>query len=93
MPSLTTVRIVDIAETSGNWSVRRIRRALRCGERIDERPKSVAQKLLITPGGTLWLSHPVRVDLLEPLPENVRLVSGPDQAQIAVVFADGAGGR
>ena len=53
-------------------------------------PKSVAQKLLITPGGTLWLSHPVRVNLLEPLPENVRLVSGPDQAQIAVVFADDA---
>jgi hypothetical protein len=53
-------------------------------------PKSVAQKLRMTPDGTLWLSHPVRVNLLEPLPENVRLVSGPDQAQIAVVFVDDA---
>ena len=53
-------------------------------------PKSVAQKLLIKPAGTLWLSHPVRVTLLEPLPENVRLVGGPDQAEVAIVFADDA---
>ena len=53
-------------------------------------PKSVAQKLLIKPAVTLWLSHPVRVNLLQPLPENVRLVSGPDQADVAVMFADDA---
>ena len=53
-------------------------------------PKLVAQKLLIKPGGTLWLTHPARVTLLEPLPENVRLVGGPDQAEVAIVFADDA---
>ena len=46
-------------------------------------PKSVAQKLLIKPGSTLWLSHPARVPLLEPLPENVRLVGDPDEAEVA----------
>ena len=52
--------------------------------------KSVAQKLLIKPGTTLWVSHPARVELIGPLPENVRLVTGPDQAQTAVIFADDA---
>lgn len=53
-------------------------------------PKSVAEKLLIKPGTTLWLSHTVRLNLIEPLPANIRLVDGPDRAQTAVVFADDA---
>jgi len=51
--------------------------------------KSVAQKLLIKPGTTLWVSHPAGVGLIGPLPENVRLVDA-DQAQTAVIFADDA---
>jgi hypothetical protein len=52
--------------------------------------KSVAEKLLIKPDTTLWSSHPDRLDLIQPLPEGVRQVGGPEQATVAVVFADDA---
>jgi len=52
--------------------------------------KSVAAKLLIRPASTLWLSHPSRIDLIGPLPEDVRQVDDPAQATTAVVFADDA---
>jgi hypothetical protein len=52
--------------------------------------KSVAEKLLIKRDTTLWSSHPDRLDLIQPLPEGVRQVGGPEQATVAVVFADDA---
>jgi hypothetical protein len=52
--------------------------------------KSVAEKLLIKPGTTLWSSHPDRLGLIEPLPSGVRTVEGPEQATTALVFADDA---
>lgn len=53
--------------------------------------KSVADKLLIKPNTTVWSPHASRLDLVEPLPENVRRVDGPEQATTALVFADDAG--
>lgn len=52
--------------------------------------KSVAEKLLIKPNTTVWSSHAVQLDLIEPLPEGVRRVGGPEQATTALVFADDA---
>ena len=53
--------------------------------------KSVAEKLLIKPKTTLWSSHPARLDLIGSLPEGVRQVERPEEATIALVFADDAG--
>jgi len=52
--------------------------------------KSVAEKLLIKPNTTVWSSHPAHRDRIEPLPEGVRHVDGPEQATTALVFADDA---
>lgn len=51
---------------------------------------SVAQKLLIDPDSTVWLSHAAHADLVDPLPEGVLRADGPDEAATAVVFADDA---
>ena len=53
-------------------------------------PKSVAEKLLIKPNTTVWASDSSHLDLIEPLPENVRHVERPDQATTALVFAHDA---
>jgi hypothetical protein len=53
--------------------------------------KSPAEKLLIKPGATVWSSHPSRLDLIQPLPGDVRLVDRLEQAATALVFADDAG--
>lgn len=53
--------------------------------------KSVAEKLLIKPNTTVWSSHSSHVDLIEPLPEDVRHVGAPEQATTALVFAGDAG--
>ena len=52
--------------------------------------KSVAEKLLIKPNTTVWSSDPAHVGLVEPLPEDVRLVDRLDQATTALVFAPDA---
>jgi hypothetical protein len=52
--------------------------------------KTVADKLLIKPGTTVWSSDASRVDLLDPLPDDVRRVDAPAEAAVAVVFADDA---
>lgn len=52
--------------------------------------RTVADKLLIKPGTTLWCSDPARLGLLEPLPDGVRLLDGPGEARTALVFADDA---
>jgi len=52
--------------------------------------KTVADKLLIRPGTTLWLSDGARLGLLEPLPAGVRIVDRMEAATTAVVFASDA---
>jgi hypothetical protein len=52
--------------------------------------KSVAQKLLIKPNTTVWLSHPEHRSLLEPLPEGVGDAGSLGQAAVALIFVDGA---
>jgi hypothetical protein len=52
--------------------------------------RTVADKLRIAPGMSLWASHPDRVGLIGPLPEGVRVVDGPAGAGAALVFADDA---
>jgi len=53
--------------------------------------KTIADKLLIKPGASVWLSHASRLDLIGPLPEPARVVNELDEASTAVVFADDAG--
>ena len=52
--------------------------------------KSIAQKLLIKPDSTLWLSHPDRLDLLGPLPSGVCVVDRLAETGAAVVFGEDA---
>jgi hypothetical protein len=52
--------------------------------------KSVAEKLLIKPDTTVWSSDASRLGLVEPLPAGVRQVDAPEQATVALVFADDA---
>ena len=53
--------------------------------------KSVAEKLLIKPNTTVWVSDAAHRDLIEPLPESVSGVDDPTQATTALVFAENAG--
>ena len=50
--------------------------------------KTVAEKLLIKPGTTAWVSDPKHVPLLQPLPRDVRFVQRMDGAGTAVIFAE-----
>ena len=52
--------------------------------------KTVADKLLIKPNTTYWSSHADRTALIDPLPAGVQPVAAPDQAAVALVFADDA---
>jgi hypothetical protein len=52
--------------------------------------KSVAEKLLIKPNTTVWLSDAAHLARIQPLPEGVRVLDGLEQATIALVFADDA---
>jgi hypothetical protein len=52
--------------------------------------KSVAEKLLIRPSTTAWVSDRAHADLLAPLPEGARTVSSPAKASTAVVFVEDA---
>src|SRR3954470_17613426 len=52
--------------------------------------KTVAEKLRIKPGAALWSSHPDRLGLLGPLPDGVRQVEAPGEADAALLFADDA---
>jgi hypothetical protein len=53
--------------------------------------KTVADKLLIKPNTTIWLSHTERLNLIAGLPESVNVVGELAEATTAVVFADDAG--
>jgi hypothetical protein len=50
--------------------------------------KSIAEKLLIKPNTTVWLSHPDRQHLIAPLPDAVQPVNSPWEARTALFFAD-----
>jgi len=50
--------------------------------------KSVADKLLIKPGSTLWISDEGRRDLLGPLPDGVEPTADPSKASTSIVIAD-----
>lgn len=52
--------------------------------------KTVAEKLLIKPNTTVWVSDRARGELLAPLPEGTRIVSSPGKASTAVVFVEDA---
>jgi hypothetical protein len=52
--------------------------------------KTIAEKLLIKPHTTVWLSDPSRSALLAPMPDGVREVETPATASVAVLFADSA---
>jgi hypothetical protein len=52
--------------------------------------KSVADKLLIKPNTTVWLSDASRAGLLAPLPEGVTRVESLAEANTATLFADDA---
>lgn len=50
--------------------------------------KTVAEKLLIKPDTTVWLSQPARQDLINPLPAGARVVDELEDGAIAVVVAN-----
>ena len=52
--------------------------------------KTVAEKLLIKPGANLWISHPDRTHLLEPLPDGVGTADSLASATLGFIFADDA---
>lgn len=52
--------------------------------------KTIAEKLLIKPNSTVWLSDPANLPLLTPMPEGVREVETLATASTAVLFADSA---
>ena len=52
--------------------------------------KTIAEKLLIKPNTTVWLSDPANLPLLTPMPEGVREVDTLATASTAVLFAESA---
>ncbi|MGA7670888.1 MAG: hypothetical protein WBW04_10740 [Nitrolancea sp.] len=50
--------------------------------------KTVAAKLQIKPGTTIWSSHPDRLHLVEPLPDDVTISDDLSRTGIALVYAD-----
>jgi hypothetical protein len=52
--------------------------------------KSIADKLLIKPGTSVWSSDDGRLGLLGPMPDGVSVASGLASATTAVLFADDA---
>jgi hypothetical protein len=52
--------------------------------------KSVAEKLLIKPGTSLWVSDERRRGLLGPTPDGVSVSGDPSKASTAIVIADDA---
>jgi hypothetical protein len=52
--------------------------------------KTIAEKLLIKPNTTVWLSDRAHAELVAPLPEGVRTVSSPEKASTVLVFAEDA---
>ncbi len=53
-------------------------------------PKTVADKLLVKAGTTVWTSAPEHIDRIGPLPEGATPVDDLEAAMTAVLFADDA---
>ena len=53
-------------------------------------PKTIAEKLLIKPNTSLWLSDPAHAGRVAPLPDGVTLADGPDGATTALLFVESA---
>ena len=49
---------------------------------------SVADKLRIKPGASIWLTPPDRLGLIGPLPDGAGAVADPAAASVAIVVAD-----
>ena len=49
---------------------------------------SAVEKLLIQPKTTVWMSHPQYLDVIEPLPDGVRVVDRPELAETVLIFGD-----
>jgi hypothetical protein len=47
-----------------------------------------AERLLIKPGTAVWMSHPERITVLEPWPNDTSQVGAVAQAGVALLFAD-----
>jgi hypothetical protein len=52
--------------------------------------KTTAEKLLIKPNTTVWLSHAAHLPRLTPMPDGVREVDRMKTASTSVIFADDA---
>ena len=52
--------------------------------------KSIAEKLLIKPGTAVWSSDQERLELVGPLPQDVRVVETLGEATTAILFGDDA---
>jgi hypothetical protein len=52
--------------------------------------RTVADKLLIRPGATVWISNPARAALLGPLPPGAAVAEAPGGVDVAVVVAPDA---
>jgi hypothetical protein len=52
--------------------------------------RSVAEKLLVRPGGSVWISDGERSSLLGALPDGATFADGPEAAGVALVVADDA---
>lgn len=61
-----------------------------CLERAFVAGKTIAEKLQVKPGQTVWLSEPERSGAIGPLPENARLVDALAEADVAVLFVHDA---
>lgn len=65
--------------------------ALNLGRILGPMPtKTAAEKLLIKPDTSVWVSHPEHRALLGPLPDGVTLADAPADATTAVLFAGDA---
>jgi hypothetical protein len=51
---------------------------------------TIAEKLLIKPNTTIWLSHAAHLTRLTPMPDGVRQVDTMATASVAVIFVDDA---
>jgi hypothetical protein len=52
--------------------------------------RSTAEKLLIKPATSVWISDPARMPVVGVLPDDVRLVGDPGEATTALAFVDSA---
>ena len=54
--------------------------------------KTIAAKLQIKSGTTIWISHPDRRHLFEPFPDGVTVADDLSRASLALAFADDSTG-